>query len=56
MHLFFYCRSHQGGYQKMSIAPGIIVFTTTLAFVAGSTIGFVAGYFFAKGPDNEDSN
>lgn len=35
------------------MTPGIIVFTTALAFVSGSTIGFVAGYFFAKGPDNE---
>lgn len=38
------------------MTPGIIIFTTALAFIAGSAIGFVAGYFFAKGSDNEDSN
>lgn len=36
------------------MTPGIIVFTTALAFVAGSTIGFVTGYFFAKGPNNDN--
>lgn len=36
------------------MTPGIIVFTTALAFVAGSTIGFVFGYFFCKGPDNDN--
>lgn len=36
------------------MTPGIIVFTTALALIAGLAIGFVAGYFFAKGPDNEN--
>lgn len=33
------------------MTPGIIVFTTGLAFISGLSIGFVSGYFFRKGDE-----
>lgn len=35
------------------MAPKLAIIIAALSLTCGATIGFVAGYFFAKGPNNE---